>query len=90
MKKYRAVLRDYPEGFPVTAVEGVSVPDLANAKSQWKDSLEEARMAGKSLNYACGNDFYVHIESRDSTNAQTFQEFIPPTSEITPPNRPTV
>lgn len=61
MKKYRAVLWDYPEGEP----EGGGLDSTLSydqlPKTKYYDSYEDALMAGNELNARCGYDFFVRV-----------------------------
>ena len=66
MKKYRAVLWDYPEGEPGGGGPDSTLSYEQLPKTEWYDSYEDALRAGKELNARCGYDFFVRIEEEET------------------------
>lgn len=67
MKRYRAVLWDYPEGEPGGGGPDSTLSHEQLPKTDWYHSREAAQEAGRALNARCGYDFFVRIEEEDVT-----------------------
>lgn len=62
MKKYRAVLWDYPEGEPGGGGLDSTLSYEQLPKTKWYKSYEDALKAGEKLHANLGYDFFVRIE----------------------------
>ena len=65
MKRYRAVLWDYPEGSPGGGGPDSTLSYEGLPKTEWKPTREKAEQDGERLNAQGGNDFWVRLEEEE-------------------------
>ena len=87
MKRYRAVLWDYPEGGPGGGGSDSTLSYEQLPKTKWWRTREAAQEDGENLNAKYGHDFFVRIEEEDQAEEEKGK--MPPISSTPDANEST-